>query len=95
MAHSLSAAVEDGTISARAAMRGLSIDDIHRLSRRYTQPLSYHSNARVLVNLRGRKSPQEMSIAFLANWFGASGAMLVRGQAYHINDIRSVTAVPA
>jgi hypothetical protein len=95
MTHSLSAAVADGTITEEAAFCGLSIEDIHKLSRRFTQPLSYHTRAHILVRFRGGNGDARkvMTVEDLARWMGASGAVFVEGLAFHIDDIRDVTAV--
>ena len=86
--HSLSAAVDDGTITAERAMCGLTMMDLARLR-------VGHPTAEVLVRLRGPGADGRivMMIEQLAGWLVDGGTITSEGVAWGPSEIRDVMPI--
>jgi len=88
-AHSLVAAVHDGTITDEAAFCGLKPNDVERL-------YEHHPDAFVLVRLRSSKGDDRdvLSIHKLWEWRRAQTPRRLHDRWWYYEDIRDVMAVP-
>jgi len=88
-AHSLAAAVRDGTITNEAAFCGLKPDDVEQL-------YEHHPDALVLVRLRSSKGDDRdvLSIRKLWEWRRAKTPRRLHSRWWYYEDIRDVMAVP-
>ena len=85
MTHSLTPAVDDGTLNEKTAFCGISAEDIERLS-------VQHGEALVLVRLRTARADGRtiMPIADLARWTRADDVLVADGKRWRNKDIWDV-----